>query len=233
MKLTLDKTKLLSILKGAGAVIADDKTAEAVATAINSLIPDDDFLTSKEVDDKLHEVREEAKARREVIDNLVKTITGKERNEFDEKDRSKKMLEAVNAELETFKTKTQEYEEKFAPLQEKLSKYETAEKEKFTNKWTEINPKLEAIFADEENSKKYKSKFVLPEEGKELDEESIIKNVQTFSELQELGVPVFVESDEAEEPEQNNNPKSKSGNTTPKGRSREEYLKNQAALGLL
>ena len=215
MKLTLDKSKLLSTLKGAGAVIADDKTAEAVITAVNSLIPTDEFLTEAEAETKMHDVREESKSRREVIDNLVKTITGKERNEFDEKDRSKKMLDAVTDELGVLKTQNKEYQENMEPLKTKLEGFETAAHEKVTKSWSGVKPKLDAILAEESNSK-FASKFVVPEKGKELSDDDIAKNVNQYNELQEMGVPVFQSEEQA--PEDNNNPKSKqTPGESPKG----------------
>jgi len=209
MKLTLDKSKLLSTLKGAGAVIADDKTAEAVATAINALIPNDEFLTESEVETKLHDVREEAKARRGVIDDLVKTITGKERNEFDEKDRSKKMLDAVTNELGVLKTQNKEYQENMEPLKAKVESIEKAEHEKIMKSWSGDKgkkAKLIAIFADENNSK-YKSDFNFAGDEKELTDEQIAEDVTRCNHYEELGVPDF--QSESAAPEENNNPKSK------------------------
>ncbi len=208
MKQKLDK-KIINSLKAIDGVEIAESAVESVMTVINAPLSAEEVYTQKEVDEKLHNTREEAKSSRILFNDLVKTFTGKERNEFDEKDRSKKMLDAVTNELGVLKTQNKEYQENMEPLKTKLEGFEKAAHEKITKSWSGdkgVKTKLDAILAEEENSK-FKGKFVVPEKGKELTDEEITGNVNQFNEFQELGVPAF--QSESAAPEENNNPKSK------------------------
>jgi len=225
MKLMLDKDKTISTLKGAGVVFADDKTADAAFVAIESMLPTGEVFSEQEVDDKVKELREENKDRRQAFDTLAEKLTGKKRDDYDKDNRNQVILDDVNTKLTEAQTKVAAYDEKYAPMEEELKTYRTKAETGYRTEWEKLSETVTSIITVDENAK-YKDRFVLPEEGKELDFEGIQKNVDTFKELKELGVPAFqVESNTP--PEERKTP-SKSKETNHKGRTKEEFDKWRA-----
>lgn len=196
MKFTIDAKKLVSALKGANVVFADSKAADAAVAAVESLLPSGEFLTEQEVDEKLHEAREQAKDARLLNEQLVERITGMKKDQFDEQNRRQKMLDAVDAKLKESEQNAKEYKEKYEPASKKLADYEKAEAERVKKDHAVVADRIRKVLSDEKNEK-FKKRFVLPEEGNELSVEDMRRNIETFNTLREDGVPVFQDEEPA------------------------------------
>ncbi len=97
-RLTFDKTQVLTTLRGAGIEIKDE-AADAVYAGLSTLLPQGEVFTG----DEMKGLRKENEARRLLVGQLAKAITGKEITEYPEEGRYDAAVQDITKTISTLK----------------------------------------------------------------------------------------------------------------------------------
>ena len=252
MKVQLNQSKIVRALKGAGVVFADTNVADAAASAINDLLPEEELFTKKDVDKVKdesktteHDLREEAKVLRIQVEEMQKQILNKERSEFPEENRNKLIQKEFDQKVKQLKEAEKKLEEigDYKTVIAERDKLLEAKNQKVSDKYDDFKAKITEMLKDKDINNRLGNRYKFPEKA----EEETIEFKETFiSKVEEdikIGVPGLVEifedvsdDDDDEEIEEivesnNSNPSGKKGKEkSPEEMTEDDFAKEDVSM---